>query len=463
MVDLKDKPALLIGCTPGTGHLMPIRAVARELVQRGFDVTFITSSAKSKIVEETGATVIPLRGWADYTESDTDLEITEEQKAAGNTIHWSQRKVQEPGLPQMQWDLENIFIKSMPSQYEAIQRGLAAIKTRHPDKRIVLVSEGWFFGSAASILEAPGLRPDAWLTIGIIAFHLSSIDTAPFGPGLPPDSSEEGRQRNVAMTKAFQQGAMGGIQALWQETLAQMEAKKTSVFMMDSPMLLPDRFIQMCSPSIEYPRSDLPSNIRFAGGLPKGGRGLTWEAPSWWDDVVINADNKHVVVVCQGTVVIDYEKLVLPTIEAFQEREDILVVAVLGRKDMSLPAGTSVPRNVRVADYIPYDELFPHCAAAVMLVGYGSLQHAVANGTPLVVAGDTEDKPENAARVEWAGIGISLKTGSPTPNAIREAVDEVILKPQYKTKVQALQAEMTSYDPISVIAENLLELATKPR
>ena len=34
--------------------------------------------------------------------------------------------------------------------------------------------------------------------------------------------------------------------------------------------------------------------------------------------------------------------------------------------------------------------------------GYGGVQYALAHGVPLVVAGDTEDKPEVAARVEDA-------------------------------------------------------------
>jgi UDP:flavonoid glycosyltransferase YjiC (YdhE family) len=43
-------------------------------------------------------------------------------------------------------------------------------------------------------------------------------------------------------------------------------------------------------------------------------------------------------------------------------------------------------------------------------------------GVPLVVAGDTEDKPEVAARVTWSGVGITLRTGRPRPDRLRAAV-----------------------------------------
>ena len=58
--------------------------------------------------------------------------------------------------------------------------------------------------------------------------------------------------------------------------------------------------------------------------------------------------------------------------------------------------------------------------------GYGAVQRALATGVPLVVAGDTEDKPEVAARVAWSGAGIDLRTGTPTAKAVRNAVREVL-------------------------------------
>ena len=58
--------------------------------------------------------------------------------------------------------------------------------------------------------------------------------------------------------------------------------------------------------------------------------------------------------------------------------------------------------------------------------GYGAVQRALSMGVPLVVAGNTEDKPEVAARVAWTGAGVNLRTGTPTPSAVRAAVREVL-------------------------------------
>jgi len=155
----------------------------------------------------------------------------------------------------------------------------------------------------------------------------------------------------------------------------------------------------------------------------------------------------------------NFADLIIPTIEAFKDRDDILVVVALGRKGASLPESVSVPANARVADFIPFDEILPHSSVFITNGGYGALQHAVSNGTPVVVAGTTEDKPEVATRAEWAGMGINLRTAAPTQEAIRNSVDEILGDPKYKTRAAELEAEMATFDPMSVVAKNIDELA----
>ena len=73
--------------------------------------------------------------------------------------------------------------------------------------------------------------------------------------------------------------------------------------------------------------------------------------------------------------------------------------------------GPGCPTNVRLERFIPHDVLLPHVDVMVTNGGYGGVQQALAHGVPLVVAGDSEDKPEVAARVQWSGAGINLHTG----------------------------------------------------
>ncbi len=60
-----------------------------------------------------------------------------------------------------------------------------------------------------------------------------------------------------------------------------------------------------------------------------------------------------------------------------------------------------MPSNTYVAEHIPHDLLLPKVDVMVTNGGYGAVQRALSTGVPLVVAGNTEDKPEVAAR--WHG------------------------------------------------------------
>ena len=68
------------------------------------------------------------------------------------------------------------------------------------------------------------------------------------------------------------------------------------------------------------------------------------------------------------------------------------------RPKTSASALPPLPANARAAEFLPDAELLPKVAVYVTTGGYGGLHYAMENGVPIVVAGDTEDKPEGAAR-----------------------------------------------------------------
>lgn len=362
-------------------------------------------------------------------------------------------------------DLIHIFCKSLPSQYEAIQRALKMLNHEYPHRPIIVMTESLNFGALPIPLGAPGFRPKGFIAIGLNPILLTSMDHSPFGSGMLPDSSPEGRERNK-VANAAQKRFFAQSQAAYLESLVSVgaQAKQHDLFLLDSLYALPDRFIQMCTPSVEYTRSDAPSTLRFAGGYPTttDSRGTTsHQKPSWWDQVTSSnvAIKKKIIFVCQGTVAMDFNQLVIPTMAALKDRSDMIVVVALGRPGTTLAASVSVPSNCRVADYIPYDDLLPHCDVFVTTGGYGSFQRALNNGTPLVMAGTTEEKPETAARAEWAGVAVNLRTTYPSVEQLERAIDEILSNEKYKIRALEIQAEIARNNPVDVIVENIEELA----
>ncbi|CZR62296.1 related to N-glycosyltransferase [Phialocephala subalpina] len=443
----ETKPLIVFGCTPVFGHLLPVRKIAKGLIQRGYEVTFVSCSHYQKLFEEVGCNYVAIEGYGDWYEAELKTRF-------------AHRDTLPPGPVQLAWDVEYCFVRVIPTQHEAMQKAIKLNMERYPGRPIVQLSEGVFQGSLPVTLGA-GIKPTATMGIGVIPMPLSSRDTAPFGPGLPPPSTDDQREQYAAMSKQVGETFFGKCQEVWWEMLAETGAKKPSIPLLDAPFHLQDRFLQMCPPSAEYPRSDAPDSIRFSGGIPKGAREPMTDRSSFWKEITTNKGDKDVVLVCQGTIALNYNDLIIPAINALKDRPNTIVVAVLGIKGKTLPEGTVIPDNARVADYISFDDILPYCSTFVTNGGYGAFQHSISNGVPVVCGGTTEDKPEVCSRVEWSGMGINLKTAQPTEKQLLEAVDEIIKNPKYLTRAKEMKAEMDEYDPIGVVAKNIDELAAE--
>jgi hypothetical protein len=60
------KPLVLVCATPVSGHIIPMRTIAKELVSRGYEVCFVTGSGYRHYVEEIGASFVPVEGYGDF-------------------------------------------------------------------------------------------------------------------------------------------------------------------------------------------------------------------------------------------------------------------------------------------------------------------------------------------------------------------------------------------------------------
>ena len=91
--------------------------------------------------------------------------------------------------------------------------------------------------------------------------------------------------------------------------------------------------------------------------------------------------------------------------------------------------------------------------------GYGGVQMALGHGVPLVVAGAKEDKPEVAGRVAWSGSGINMRAERPTPDAIANAVSDVLARPSYRDNARRLADAISKTNPLRTLDEVLTEVS----
>ncbi|HTF31899.1 MAG TPA: nucleotide disphospho-sugar-binding domain-containing protein, partial [Flavitalea sp.] len=217
-----------------------------------------------------------------------------------------------------------------------------------------------------------------------------------------------------------------------------------------------DIVLQSCTPGFEYQRDDLSKNIRFAGPLlPYSISDISKERNSWFDAKLAQYDS--VVLVTQGTVERDVNKLIVPTLEAFKNSRVLVVCTTGGSQTQVLKTRYSQP-NIIIEDFIPFEEVMPYADVYITNGGYGGVMLGIQNELPLVVAGVHEGKNEICARVGYFKYGINLKTEKPKPDQILKAVNEVISNPVYKSNVQTLRQEFSGYNPNEICAEYVLKL-----
>jgi UDP:flavonoid glycosyltransferase YjiC (YdhE family) len=308
-------------------------------------------------------------------------------------------------------------------------------------------------GTFPFLLGSREARPPV-IACGITPMLLSSIDTSPFSL---PDSSPQGHLRNKLENEQFQ-AMFQSVQAYMNQTLHDCGAPAMPRFFLDCWYTLPDLFLQFTAEAFEYPRSDMPVSIQFAGPIrPKLCE--QWQRPAWWTKL---DGTRPVVLVTQGTIANeDLSQLVEPTLAGLAG-QDILTVVATGRPDAG-GISVSVPSNAIVERYIPFNEIFPKVDVFVTNGGYGAVQQALSSGVPIVVAGTTEDKPFVAARVAWSGAGINLNTDRPSPEQVRNAVRDVLRGGEYRKKARALQANFARYDALQHIAVTVASAVAERR
>jgi UDP:flavonoid glycosyltransferase YjiC (YdhE family) len=235
--------------------------------------------------------------------------------------------------------------------------------------------------------------------------------------------------------------------ACWlDDALAAVGAPSCPVALMDWPRLA-DRLLQLSVPGFEYPRGDLPPSVAFVGPvLPRAVR--DFDPPPWWGEM---RRARTVVHVTQGTLDNgNLDQLIGPTVEAFADDDGVVVVATVGRR-AGQQITFAIPSNAHVCEWIPYSALLPHVDVMVTNGGYGGVNHALSYGIPVVVAGESSDKAEVAARVAHTGVGINLRTAHPRARQIAAAVRSI--DDTHRQAAGRLGQQIAQTTPLDAIAD----------
>lgn len=198
-------------------------------------------------------------------------------------------------------------------------------------------------------------------------------------------------------------------------------------------------------PQLEYPR-DWPEPVHVTGPMP-------FELPH--PEIALPPGNEPLILVAPSTSQDPDNRLVRSALAAL-DGEAVRVVATTNRVVPSRPI--EVPANAVLVDWLSYSQVMPEAALIICHGGHGTVARALSQGVPVLSCPAAGDMSETAARITWAGVGLSVRWSLAGPRSLRWAVAEVLGDPSFREKAGEVAKWSAAHDGAargSVLIESL--------
>jgi UDP:flavonoid glycosyltransferase YjiC (YdhE family) len=413
------------------GHFSPLTSLAVHLHNLGHDVRWYVGGHYGERVKKLGLIHYPTIKAQVINQENMD-ELFPERKTIKNPIK------------RAQFDVKETFLNPVPGYVE----DLMAIHTDWPFDLIVydLACLGALF--VQQLLSIKGVA------IGVLPLFESEVNLPSDNPNQFPLKRLLIRWTNRAKLYFSFKVVMKPCNILHNELRERYGLLPESGFMFESVFRNAHYYLQSGVPGFDYPYRKLHPNVRFIGPLLLHRLGK--KVPFAHAERTLAY--KRVVLVTQGTVERNVEKIIVPTLEAFKNESDIMVIVTTGGSGTSELRQRYPQSHFLIEDFIDYDAVMPYVSVYVTNGGYGGVMLALQHKLPVVVAGVHEGKDDIAARVRFNQVGIDLRTETPKPTQIRRAVTEVLTSTQYRQRAQLLSTELAHYQPNALITEYIHNL-----
>jgi UDP:flavonoid glycosyltransferase YjiC (YdhE family) len=201
-------------------------------------------------------------------------------------------------------------------------------------------------------------------------------------------------------------------------------------------------------PQLEYPRA-WPPGTHVVGPL-------LWEPA--FGEVELPPGDDPLVLVAPSTSQDKGHRLLRAAVEGLAELP-VRVLATWNRRPLVRPL--DVPPNARLVEWVSYSRTMPRCGLVVCHGGHGTVARALEAGCAVVAIPAAGDMNENAARVDWAGVGVRLPGRYTTPPGLRLAVGRALAEPARRRRAQELALWARAVDPPAVAAQLVEDLARR--
>ncbi|MGO4382755.1 glycosyltransferase [Specibacter sp. RAF43] len=398
------------------GHFNPMTGIAMRLRDAGHDVAFYTGSVYARKLAELGVRHFPF---------DRAIEHTADNL---NELYPQRAKLKGPLA--IRFDGERIFASNVTNFFDDVRDIHAAF----PFDVVVMDSSMFIQRLVSALIRKP-----------VVSFvPIGNMESDPWVPpmffGFLP--------ARTPVHKLLQAGARLVSRLVVTKPARDSYVRQLAHFglhtpggpITDEPYRWSDAVIQTGTASLDYPRSRTNPKVKYVGAL------LPYRQAAGETGTGRPGRYARTVVVTQGTVDNkDPNKLIIPTLEALKDRDMLVVVATGGAGTADLRARYPGP-NVVVADFVDFEAVFPSTDVFVTNGGFGGVLLSLAHGVPVVSAGINEGKNDVNARVEYAGVGINLRTETPAAAAVAQAVDTILADPGWRARAEGVRRQFEAVD-----------------
>ncbi|HET6868690.1 MAG TPA: nucleotide disphospho-sugar-binding domain-containing protein [Solirubrobacteraceae bacterium] len=389
-----------LGAFGEPGHAFPMLALGARLAGRGHDVTFETWSRWRSDVEEAGMRFLPAPEYPLFGDSDMGSAM-----------------------------------------YEAVV--LATAETRR------------------TVAE---LRPDALvhdiLTLApAMAGELEGVPVATLvphlypvgGPGFPPYALGA-RYPRTGLGRALWDAVARGTQAGLRQGRDELNQTRVRLGLAPLQRLHGGLSERLCLvgtfPQLEYPRR-WPAGANVVGPL-------MWEPP--FEFLEPPPGSEPLVLVAPSTAQDPEHRLLRAALAGLGDLP-IRVIATWNRRPLPADKPVAVPANTRLVEWVSYSKTMPACALVICHAGHGTMARALASGCPVLAVPHVGDMAENAARADWAGVGVRLPWRLLGPGTLRLAVRRALSCGSLAARARELADWAAVHDGTSRAADLVEELA----
>jgi MGT family glycosyltransferase len=189
---------------------------------------------------------------------------------------------------------------------------------------------------------------------------------------------------------------------------------------------------------------ELPPNVRFVGPVFEPDVS-PWTSP--WPA----ANTDPLVVISFSTTFMDQHDLAQRVLHAVA---DLPVRALFTAGPAIDVEGFDVPANARVSAFVPHGAVMPHAALAITHAGFGTVQAALAAGTPMVCIPCGRDQPGNAAHVAGLGAGLTIAPTAST-GELRAVIEGALADPQLEMNAERVSVLLGRADGGAVVVREI--------